>query len=137
MKFLIKILPAFFSAFISVHAAPLITLSADDVRSPFSDIKGVQISLTGSQAPSLDITLNELAIQGKTWRNVRFSCHKFRANDGVIRCEDGTLKALRSAPLPVTFHFSSVDKTLDVNFKATSAKAGEGWRLSARWGRAE
>ena len=136
MKILIKILPAFFSAFISVHAAPLVTLSADDVRSPLSDIKGVQISLTGPQASSLDITLAELAIQGKTWRNVRFSCHRFRVNNGVIRCEDGTVRASGSAPLPVTFHFSSLDKTLKVELKTTSDKAGEGWRLSARWGRA-
>ncbi len=134
VKLLIKILPAFFIGVSSAYAAPLITLSVDDVHSPFLSAKGIQASLTGPRASLLEIKLGEVAVQGKIWRNLRFFCHTFQFSEDLISCEDGVLRLSRSAPIPATFHYSSRDKTLDVKIQTTSNEASEDWRLSARWG---
>lgn len=134
IKLLVKILPAFFIAISSAYAAPLITLSVDNVHSPLLNAKGIQVSLAGPRASVLEITLGEVAVQGKIWRNLRFSCHTFQFSGDLISCDDGVLRLSKSAPIPATFHYSSRDKTLDVKIQITSNEASEGWRLSTRWG---
>ena len=131
IKLLVKILPAFFIAISSAYAAPLITLSVDDVHSPLLNAKGIQASLAGPRASVLEITLGEVAVQGKIWRNLRFSCHTFQFSEGLISCDDGVLRLSKSASIPATFHYSSRAKTLDVKIQMTSNEASEGWRLSA------
>jgi hypothetical protein len=84
----------------------------------------------------LEVKLGEMVVQGKSWRDVRFSCVKFQIAGGAVRCEEGVLRVSRSTPLPVAFLFSSADKTLDVQLKATTNAVSEGWRLSSRWGTA-
>ncbi|SHL18010.1 hypothetical protein SAMN05216428_101360 [Nitrosospira sp. Nsp11] len=135
IKLFVIILPALFIGTLSAYAGPLITLSADDVHSPFLNAKGVQVSVTGPQASLLEVRLDEVAIQGKVWRDLHFSCHKFQVANDWIRCEDGLLKLSRSAPLPVSFDFSSRNKTLDIKIKTASGGAAAGWRLSAQWGK--
>lgn len=136
VKLLVTILPAWFAIVFSACAAPLITLSVDDIHSPLLSARGIQASLTGSQASLLEIKLGEVAVQGKIWRNLRFSCHTFQFSQDLISCDDGVLRLSKSAPIPATFHYSSRDKMLDVKIQMTSDKASEGWRLSARWGSA-
>lgn len=135
VKLLVIILPALFITTLSAYAGPLITLSADDVHSPFLNAKGIRVSLTGPQASLLEIRLDEVAIQGKVWRDLHFSCHKFQVANDWIRCEDGVLKLSGSAPLPVSFDFSSRNKTLDVKITTGARGAVAGWRLSAQWGK--
>ncbi|BCT68767.1 hypothetical protein [Nitrosospira sp. NRS527] len=135
VKLLVIILPALFIGTLSAYAGPLITLSADDVHNPFLNAKGVQVSLTGPQASLLEVRLDEVAIQGKVWRNLHFSCHKFQVANDWIRCEDGVLKLSGSAPLPVSFDFSSRNKTLDLKITTGAKGAVAGWRLSAQWGK--
>ena len=134
VKLLVIILPAFFIAISSAYAAPHITLSVDDVHSPFLSIKGIQASLGGPRASLLEIKLGEVAVQGKIWRSLRFSCHTFQFSEELISCDDGVLRLFKSAPVPATFHYSSRDKTLDVKIQMTSDEASEGWQFSARWG---
>jgi hypothetical protein len=135
VKLLVIILPALFIVTLSAYAGPLITLSADDVHSPFLSAKGVQVNLTGPQASLLEVRVDEIAIQGKVWRDLHFSCHKFQVANDWIRCEDGVLKLSQSAPLPVSFDFSSRNKTLDIKITTASKGAIAGWRLSAQWGK--
>src|SRR6188768_1126774 len=100
IKLLVKILPAFFIAISSAYAAPLVTLSVDDVHSPLLNAKGIQASLAGPRASVLEITLGEVAVQGKIWRNLRFSCHTFQFSEGLISCDDGVLRLSKSASIP-------------------------------------
>lgn len=135
IKLLVIILPAFLAATFSAHADPAITLSVDDVRSPFLNAKGIQASLTGPKASLLEVQLGEVAVQGKVWRDLRFSCHKFQVADGLIRCDEGVLRLASSAPLPVSFRFSSRHKTLDIKIQTASNEGSEDWRLSVQWGK--
>ncbi|SCX62686.1 hypothetical protein [Nitrosospira sp. Nsp1] len=135
VKLLVIILPALFIVTLSAYAGPLITLSADDVHSPFLNAKGVRVSLAGPQASLLEVRLDEVAIQGKVWRDLHFSCHKFQVANDWIRCEDGVLKLSGSAPLPVSFDFSSRNKILDLKITTGARGAVADWRLSAQWGK--
>src|SRR5687768_18573352 len=86
MKFLIRILAAFFPAVVSAQAASL-TLSAEDIRGPLSNVKGIQITLAGTPpASSLGMKLTEVTIQGKTWHTLHFSCDRFHTAREDIRC---------------------------------------------------
>ncbi len=82
----------------------------------------------------LEVKLGEAAVQGKIWRNLRFSCHTFQFSQDSISCDDGVLRLHKSAAVPAAFHFSFRNKTLDLNLRTTSNKGTGGWRLSARWG---
>jgi hypothetical protein len=61
---LVEILTPFLIASSSVYADPRITLSIDDVQSPFLNSKGVQVSLTGPRASVLEVKLGEMLVQG-------------------------------------------------------------------------
>ena len=141
MKFLIRILAAFFPAVVSAQAASL-TLSAEDIRGPLSNVKGIQITLAGTPpASSLGMKLTEVTIQGKTWHTLHFSCDRFHTAREDISCNDGTLRLSESAPLPVSFRLSVPGRTsnvkiLDVRIRNSGGKTGEGWKLSLRTGRA-
>ncbi|MBN9132260.1 MAG: hypothetical protein J0H48_02685 [Nitrosospira multiformis] len=141
MKFLIRILAAFFPAVVSAQAASL-ALSAEDIRGPRFNINGIRITLTGAPPSlSLGMKLTEVAIQGKTWHNLHFSCDRFHAARDAIRCDKGALRLAESTPLPVTFRLSAPGrtsdvKTLDVRIRNSAGKTGEGWKLLLRTGRA-
>ena len=129
-----------------------ITLSFDDITSPTFNAKAIQATLTGPQMSLLEVRLGEVVVQGKTWRDLRFSCRKFQLASGSIRCDDGVLQLPKPAPerlnpgsallspplpllpLPVAFNYSSRDQTLELSIKPAS---GENWRFSARWGGGE
>src|SRR5690348_14180125 len=134
MKFLIRILAAFFPAAVSVQAASL-ALSAEDIRGPLFNINGIQITLTGApSSPSLGMKLAEVAIQGKTWHKLHFSCDRFHTTRDAISCDNGALRLSESTPLPVTFHLSAPDQTpdvkiLDVRIRNSAGKTDEGWKL--------
>jgi hypothetical protein len=132
---LVIILPVIFAVTSYAYADPVITLSIDDVRSPFLNTTGVQASLTASKESLLDVQLDEVAIQGKVWRGLRFSCRKFQIDDGLVRCNKGVLTSARSAPLLISFQFSSRHKTLDVKIQTSSNEGSEDWSLSAHWGK--
>lgn len=141
MKFLIRILAAFFPAVVSAQAASL-ALSAEDIRDPRFNINGIRITLTGAPPSlSLGMKLTEVAIQGKTWHNLHFSCDRFHTARDAIRCDKGALRLAESTPLPVTFRLSAPGrtsdvKTLDVRIRNSAGKTGEGWKLLLRTGRA-
>jgi hypothetical protein len=134
IKQLVTILPASFAVIFSAYAAPQVTLSLDDIHSPVFSAKAIQVSLTGPQMSLLEVKLGEVDVQGKIWRNLRFSCHTFQFSQDFISCDDGILRLPKSAAVPAAFHFSSLNKTLDLNLRTTSNEGNEGWRLSARWG---
>ena len=134
IKLLVTILPVSFAVIFSAYAAPQVTLSLDDIRSPVFSAKAIQVSLAGPQMSILEVKLGEVAVQGKTWRNLRFSCHTFQFSKDFIRCDDGVLRLSKSVTVPAAFNFSTLNKTLDLNLSTTSNEGNEGWRLSARWG---
>lgn len=129
-----QLLVAFLAVFLlaSAHAAPRISLSIDDIRSPILSARGIRAALTGTRAAQLEITLDEIAAQGRVWRNLRFSCPTFRLGER-IDCEGGTLHLSNSAAIPAEFSYSSREKTLDARIRTVSGGAGEDWRLAARW----
>jgi len=82
---LIRVLPAIFLVISSGHAVARITLSVDAVQASFLDSRGVQVSLSGSPTPALDIRLDEIAIEGRRWRNLQLSCPVFHVSGGIVR----------------------------------------------------
>jgi hypothetical protein len=87
MRKLLKILlPSFFIAISSAYAEPRITLSIGDIRSigsPALNSKDIQVSLTGPRASVLEIKLEEIVVQGTSWRNLRsVQIFRYRQNFG-------------------------------------------------------
>ena len=134
VKLLVAILPASLAIILSAYADPQITLSLDDIHSPILNAKAIQVRLTVPQMSLLEMELGEVAIQGKIWRNLRFSCHTFQFSKDLISCDDGILRLPKSAAIPAAFRFSSRNKSLDVKIRTTSKEGSDGWELSARWG---
>jgi len=136
-KLFVWMMLAFLASALAAYADPKITLSLDDIQSPTFNVKTIQATLTGPQMSLLEVRVGEVAVQGKIWRDLRFSCRKFQLASGSIRCDDGVLQLPKSAllpplpPLPVAFNYSSRDQTLELSIKPAS---GENWRFSARWG---
>ncbi len=134
-RLLISLLPAIFLVISGESAGARVTLSADAVQASFLDFRGVQVSLSGSPAPVVEITLDEIAIEGRRWRNLHFSCPVFQVSGGMVRCDDGVLRIAKSEPLHVAFRFSAPDNTLQAAIRDMPGHAeGGGWKLSIHGG---
>ncbi|MDP1559367.1 MAG: YdbH domain-containing protein [Nitrosomonas sp.] len=118
-----------FSAY-AAYSRPQISLSIDDIHSPVFSAKGIHVSLVDQQWSQLAFHLDEIVVQGKTWRNVSLSCRKFQLADDLMGCTNGTLRLPDFKPLPVVFHFSTKEKFLEISVKPT---VDESWQFSMRW----
>ena len=98
---------AIFLGLSSGHAGARVTLFADVVQASGLSSKGVQVSLAGPRASVMEISLDEIMIEDRRWRDLRFSCPVVHVDGGMIQCDDGMLRIGRAASLPVSFFFSA------------------------------
>lgn len=118
-----------FSAF-ATYPHHRISLSIKDIQSPVFSAKGIQMRLTGQQLTQLKFNLNEIVIQGKSWRNITLLCSQFQLTGDLIGCTKGKLRLPGSSSLPVVFHFFPNENFLEVAIKPT---ADESWQFSISW----
>src|SRR5262249_40776469 len=72
------------------------------------------------------LAIGELAILGKTWRNLNVSCGVFRLESDLIECRDGAVDA--GAKMPLAFSYRPKSRDLDLTVQP---RVKETWRLQA------
>lgn len=127
---------AIFLGVSSGHAGARVTLFADVVQASGLSSKGVQVSLAGPRASVMEISLDEIMIEDRRWRDLRFSCPVVHVDGGMIQCDDGMLRIGRAASLPVSFRLSAPDNTLQAVIRNNPGSGKGSWRLSLHWGSA-
>lgn len=110
-------------------AAQTLRLSIDDIVSPAFHARNISASLAGPELSRFEARIGELALHGKSWRNVRLQCPDVRLEGSEIRCARGMLRAGEN--WPVSFRYAGADKRLEV---ALLPSPGEAWRIAAQWG---
>ncbi|MFH1494151.1 MAG: hypothetical protein ABIG70_05075, partial [Pseudomonadota bacterium] len=78
-----------------------ISLSIEDIGSPSFQIRGVAASLENDRFAA---SIEELTLQGQTWKNIHLSCPKIRIEHDTIACDQGVLQGKQN--WPVRFSFS-------------------------------
>ena len=110
-------------------AAQTLRLSIDDIASPAFHARNISASLSGPELSRFEARIGELALHGKSWRNVRLQCAEVLLAGSEIRCARGTLQA--GETWPVSFRYAGADKRLEL---ALAPSPGETWRIAAHWG---
>src|SRR5262249_50198192 len=106
----------------AAHAVEL-RFVLDGVEAPDFAAKAVT-ALVSDKAFRLDI--GELAILGKTWRNLSVNCGVFRLASDLIGRGDGAADA--GAKMPVAFSYRPRSRDLELTVQP---RAKETWRLQA------
>ncbi len=115
----------------AVLAAPShLSFIINDIHSPVFSAKKITANLSGGQLSQLKFHVGEIIIQGKIFRNVKFSCTKFQLAEHLIACADGSIHLPGFSTLAVAFRFIPHKKNLDIEIQFV---AGESWRLALQW----
>jgi len=110
-------------------ADPALMLAVDDLDAPGFSAHGISAHLQPGQPMSLTVRVGELALAGRTWKNVALACSRFTATTLRIDCSDGMLDI--GERLPVTLAYSASDKRLTAVVRPAEQ---EQWRIDARLG---
>lgn len=108
-----------------------ISLSIDDIHTPVFSAKEIRASFFGQQLSQLEFHVGEIAVQEKTWRNVKLFCTKFQLSDRLISCLDGRIHLPNAAPLAVLFRFIPQKKNLEIEIQPT---VEESFQFFLHWG---
>jgi len=100
------------------------SLSLEDLVTPIFTARSVRAVVMDGAPASLTLTVGELTLHRRTWKNARLTCSNFRALRGGFDCTEGILDA--GVRLPVSFSYAA--GALDLRLAPT---AGEAWRLRA------
>lgn len=115
----------------AVSAAPAhLSFLIDDIHSPVFSAKKIRANLSGDQLSQVKFHVGEIVIQGKIFRNVKFSCTKFQLAEHLIACHDGRIHLPDFPALAAVFRFIPDTKELDIEIQSV---ADESWRFSLRW----
>ncbi|MBU0594664.1 MAG: hypothetical protein KKH74_13145 [Gammaproteobacteria bacterium] len=104
-----------------------ISLSIDDIGSPSFQIRGVAASLENDR---FAVSIEELTLQGQTWKNIHLSCPKIRIEHDTIACDQGVLQGKQN--WPVRFSFSPNSKKLSLDLRPAEK---ERWHIDVHWGK--
>ena len=115
----------------SVIAAPIqLSLLIDDIHSPVFSVKGIRVNLYGEQLNQLKLEVDEITLQRKIFRNIKFYCTEFQLAEHLITCADGRIHVPSMPTFAVVFHFIPYKKDLNIEIQSV---AGEKLRFSLRW----
>jgi hypothetical protein len=95
----------------------------DGLEAPDFTAKAVTASVSDK---AFRLAIGELAILGRTWRNLSVTCGTFRMEPDLIECRDGTADA--GAKMPVAFSYRAKSRALELTVRP---QAKETWRLQA------
>lgn len=110
-------------------AGPALTLTIGDLDAPGFSARGLSAHLQPGQPMTLTVRIGELALGGRTWKNVALSCPRFAATTLRVDCSEGVVDI--GERLPVTFSYSSGERRLAV---VVQPAGSEQWRMDARLG---
>lgn len=100
-----------------------LSFSLDGLEAPNFTAKAVTVSISDK---AFRLGVGELAILGRTWRNVSVTCGTFRMESDLIECRDGT--ADMGSKMPVAFSYRPKARALDL---IVNPQVRETWRLQA------
>jgi len=98
-------------------------VSLEGIESPDFTAKAVTATVGDK---TFHLSIGELSILGRTWRNLGVTCGAFRLESDVIECRDGTAGA--GAKMPVAFSYRPKSRSLEMT---VGLRANETWRLQA------
>jgi len=107
-----------------------VTLAIDRVEAPGFAASGIAARLRDGAPGALQLMIGELSVQGKSWRNVRAGCGRFRVERARIECLEG--EADLGGKVPLAFTYDRAGEALDL---ALTPAPGETWRVRARFGK--
>lgn len=108
----------------AIAANSRISLSINDISSPVFSAKNIKLSLAGQQLSQLELHIGEIAVQRKSWRNVKISCVHFQLKNELIECISGKIHLPNATPIAVAIRFVSDKGVLEIQLKPT---ADETW----------
>jgi hypothetical protein len=121
-------LPAALCCSLAASGAVRVDFTIDGLEAPAFSAKAIRLQ-AGEGAPA-EFTIGELALYGRTWRNVRVACKRLDFGRESIECAEG--RADIGASMPLSFTYSTrQDRLALVLYPAK----GETWRFDARFGR--
>ncbi|MGG7055200.1 hypothetical protein [Nitrosomonas sp. ANs5] len=117
-------------ASVSAQAAiPSFTFTFEKVQHPAFSARSVELHLTGAQMPHLEISLDELLVGERVWRNLRFSCDRLNLGHQSIDCDTGRLQ-LAGKHYPVSLQLFLRQKKLVLTVEPARR---EKWHLTVAW----
>ncbi len=108
-----------------VHAASLALSIADISADTFS---ARDVRLTFPPGGGADLTLGELSIQGRMWRNLGLHCAHFDFDGRAFACQRGSL--LGKSAVSLEFNFDLLHQQLELSLK----EGVESWLVTAEFG---
>jgi hypothetical protein len=105
------------------------SLRIDDMLSSSFSARKINADLDVDMS-HFEARIGELAIQKKTWRNVRLACPAMDWQPNQVRCAHGILYL--DGKVPLSFSYNTVNKSLDLQL---SPAPKEIWHLSGIFGK--
>jgi len=103
-------------------------LAIDDVVAPSISLHGITARLAFSTPATLDLTIAQATIQGRTWRNLALHCPDALIERDLLECRRGVL--LIGDKLPLTFQYRPRTQRLSLTLFPES---GERWQTQLAW----
>lgn len=105
-----------------------LTLTLDRLEAPGFSASAIVARLRDGPPGELQLTIGELSVQGRSWRNVRVACARFRLERATIECLEG--EADIDGRIPLAFTYAGGERALDVSLRPAPK---ETWRVKARF----
>jgi hypothetical protein len=125
--FCVALLPLALSAAGADAPAARLSLTIADIDSPWFSARGLHAALRGPELSRLELGVDVLTVQGRTWRGVRLDCPDFLLEKDVLRCRSGSLRGAETVPVKFSYSFSGPSFEVEIE-----PAAGEKWTLSGR-----
>jgi hypothetical protein len=111
---------------IAPSAAVELSVTIERLEAPQVVAGPIAVRLAGGAPAALQLTVDEISLQGQRWRNVRVACADFSWERGRIECRKG--EADVGTRIPLSFVYASAEQTLELVLRPS---AGEAWTLKA------
>ena len=101
-------------------SAQELQLTIDDMVAPSMSLHGITARLVLSTPATLDITIAQATLQGRTWRKLALHCPDARIERDLIECRRGVLDV--GEKLPLTFQYRPGARSLALTLFPGSAE---------------
>lgn len=123
----------FILCFPAAAAMPGLDFTLENIRHPVFTIRSAAIKFTDSPSPALVVALDDLAIGGHRWRDLRLECNQIRVSRGGVDCDTGVLR-IGKRSLSATFQLSLEHQSLILEVRPVPVTGSkEQWRFEIGW----
>lgn len=105
------------------------SLDIADIDSPAFHARAISARLEGGELNRFEVRIGELAVAGRSWRNLALRCSQARLSADEIRCDRGELALAEKLPVRFSYFPRSRALTLNLDFPGK-----ERWQMTATWG---